>query len=119
MSYQLTHPSQRLFVVGTIRRIIRGLDLREPLHADGMDFCDTVLERDTLDTFLDLAILELAFRSSDDGGAFFHQWRSRSARNSQCTCRAARLLDECVCLYSSNGDASSSGPFIESPHDLC
>jgi hypothetical protein len=37
------HPSQRLLVVNHVRRIIGGLNLREALHADGMDLSDAVL----------------------------------------------------------------------------
>jgi hypothetical protein len=45
--------------------IIGGFDLREPLHADGMDLRNPVLEGHSLDVFLDLAILELAFEGDE------------------------------------------------------
>ena len=41
------HPLQAsddLFVVGSVRRIIGGLYFREPLHADGVDLGNPVLE---------------------------------------------------------------------------
>jgi len=36
---------RRLFVAGSVCWVISGLDLREPLHADSVDFRDPVLER--------------------------------------------------------------------------
>jgi hypothetical protein len=56
---------RRLFVVGSVRRIISGLNLREPLHAGGMDFGDPVLEPSALDVILNLAIPENAFQSDE------------------------------------------------------
>jgi hypothetical protein len=41
--HSLILQSRRLLVVGSVRRIIGGLDFREPLHADGVDLCDPVL----------------------------------------------------------------------------
>jgi hypothetical protein len=63
----LSHPleSRRLLVAGSVRRIISGLDLREPLHAGGMDFCDPVLEGGALDFILYLAISENAFQGDE------------------------------------------------------
>ncbi|HTF63028.1 MAG TPA: hypothetical protein VK638_09985 [Edaphobacter sp.] len=61
------HPpkSQRLFVAGSIRGIICGLDFREPLHAGGVDFCDPVLEGRALDFVFDFAIPEDAFQGDE------------------------------------------------------
>jgi hypothetical protein len=65
MRLSLSHPpeSRRLLVVGSVSWIIGGLDLREPLHAGGMDFGDPVLEPSALDVILDLAIPQSAFKS--------------------------------------------------------
>jgi hypothetical protein len=52
----------RLLVVGPVRRIVGGLDLREPLHADGVDLGDPVLEGDPFHLIFDLAIPENAFQ---------------------------------------------------------
>jgi hypothetical protein len=59
----LSHPpeSRRLFVAGSVCWIISGLDLRKPLHADGVNLRDPVLERGALDLILDLAIPQGAF----------------------------------------------------------
>ena len=58
------HPrSRRLFVVGSVSWIISGLDLRESLHAGGMDFGDPVLEPSALDVILNLTITQSAFKS--------------------------------------------------------
>jgi hypothetical protein len=60
------HPwSWRLLVVGSIRRIIGGFDFRKPLHADGVDLGDPVLEGGSFDLILDLAIPENAFQSDE------------------------------------------------------
>jgi hypothetical protein len=58
-----SHPPERrrLFVAGAVRGIIGGLDLREPLHAGGMNFGDMVLEGSALDLVLDFAMPEGAF----------------------------------------------------------
>ncbi len=48
-----------------IRRIICGLDFREPLHADGMDISDPVLERDALDLVFHLAIPENSLKRDE------------------------------------------------------
>jgi hypothetical protein len=42
-------PGRRLFVVGSVRGIIIGLDLREPLHAGAVDLGDPVLEGGSFD----------------------------------------------------------------------
>ena len=49
------------FVARAIRRIIGGLDLGEPLHADGMDLRDAVLEGLALDVVGDLAVAKRPF----------------------------------------------------------
>jgi hypothetical protein len=56
---------RHLLVAGSVCRIISGLDLREPLHADGADFCDPVLERGALNVILDLAITQGAFEGDE------------------------------------------------------
>jgi len=56
-------PSRRLLVAGSVCWIISGLDLREPLHAGGMDLCDPVLERGAL--ILYLAIPQGAFQGDE------------------------------------------------------
>ena len=63
----LSHPpeSRQLLVVGSVCWIIRGLDLREPLHAGGMNFGDTVLEGSALHFVLDFAIPEGAFKRDE------------------------------------------------------
>jgi hypothetical protein len=48
-----------------VRGIIGGLDLREPLHAGGMNFGDMVLEGSALDLVLDFAIPEGAFKRDE------------------------------------------------------
>jgi len=57
--------SQRLFVAGSIRGIICGLDFREPLHAGGVDLGDPVLERGALNLILYLAITQGAFEGDE------------------------------------------------------
>jgi hypothetical protein len=60
------HPwSGRLLVVGSVRRIIGGFDFRKPLHADGVDLGDPVLEADAFDVILYLAIPENAFQGDE------------------------------------------------------
>jgi hypothetical protein len=63
MRLSLSHPPERrrLFVARSVRGIIGGLDLREPLHAGGMNFGDTVLQDSALDLVLDFAMPEGAF----------------------------------------------------------
>ena len=63
MKLSLSHPpeSRRLHVAGSVCWIIIGLDLREPLHAGGMNFGDMVLEGSALDLVLDFAMPEGAF----------------------------------------------------------
>ena len=63
----LSHPPEcrRLLVAGSVCWIISGFDLREPLHADGVDFGDPVLERGALDLILDLAIPQGAFKGDE------------------------------------------------------
>ena len=60
MRLSLSHPpkSRRLLVVGSVSWIISGLELREPLHADGVDLGDPVLEGGPFDLILYLAIPE-------------------------------------------------------------
>src|ERR1700761_5756999 len=67
MRLSLSHPPERrrLFVAGSVRGIIGGLDLREPLHAGDMNFGDTVLEGSALDLVLDFAIPESAFEGDE------------------------------------------------------
>ena len=48
MIRQAHPPSQRLLVIASIRRIISGSDLGELPHSDGVDLCNSVLERDAL-----------------------------------------------------------------------
>jgi hypothetical protein len=57
--------SRRLLVTGSVRWVISGLDLREPLHADGVDLRDPVLERGALNFILDLAIPQGAFKGDE------------------------------------------------------
>jgi hypothetical protein len=54
------HPpeSRRLFVAGSIRRIISGLNLGEPLHAVGVNLGNPGLEGCALHFVLDFAITE-------------------------------------------------------------
>ena len=59
------HPPGRKLLVGPVRRIIIGLDLRESLHADGVDLRDPVLERGALNLILDLAIPQGAFKGDE------------------------------------------------------
>jgi hypothetical protein len=67
MRLSLSHPpeARRLFVVGSVCGIICGLDLRESLHADGVDLRDPVLERGALNLILDLAIPQGAFKCDE------------------------------------------------------
>jgi len=67
MRLSLSHPPEagRLLVVGSVSRIISGLDLREPLHADGVDLGDPVFEPGALDVILYLAIPENAFQGDE------------------------------------------------------
>jgi hypothetical protein len=63
--HSLILPSRRLLVAGSVRRIISGLDLREPLNAGGVNFGDPVLELGGLDVFLNLAIFQSAFEGDE------------------------------------------------------
>ena len=67
MRLSLSHPpeSRRLFVAGSVCWIISGLDLREPLHAGGMDFGYAVFERSALKLIFDLAIPQSAFKGDE------------------------------------------------------
>src|ERR1700730_16269204 len=67
MRLSLSHPpkSRRSLVAGSIRGVISGLDLREPLHAGGVDLGDPVLEPSALDVILNLAITENAFQGDE------------------------------------------------------
>ena len=60
----MSHPPEgrRLLVAGSVCWIISGIDLRKPLHADGVDLRNPGLERDVLDLILDLAIPQSAFQ---------------------------------------------------------
>jgi hypothetical protein len=60
MRLSLSHPPERrrLFVAGSVRGIIGGLELREPPHAGGMNLGGTVLEGSVLDLILDFAMPE-------------------------------------------------------------
>src|ERR1700722_9775805 len=61
------HPlrKRRLFFACAVRGIVRGFDLREPLHAGGMDFSDPVPDRQAVDVFLILAVAESAFEGDE------------------------------------------------------
>src|SRR5260370_3272853 len=67
MRLSLSHPpeSRRLLVAGSVCWIISGLDLREPLHAGGMDFGYAVFERGVLNLILDLAISQSALKGDE------------------------------------------------------
>src|SRR3984957_457101 len=67
MRLSLSHPPERLrlFVAGSVRGIVRGLDLGEPLHAGGMDFGYAVFERSALNIIFDLAIPQGAFKGDE------------------------------------------------------
>ena len=67
MRLSLSHPPERrrLFVAGSVRGIIGGLDLREPLHAGGMNFGDTVLEGNSLHFVLDFPIMQGTFKRDE------------------------------------------------------
>jgi hypothetical protein len=67
MRLSLSHPpkSRRLLVIGSVSWIVSGLDLREPLHADGVDLGDPVLEGGSFDVILYLAIPENAFQGDE------------------------------------------------------
>ena len=67
MRLSLSHPPEcrRLFVAGSVRGIIGGLDLREPLHASGVNLGDPVLEGGPFDLILYLAIPENAFQGDE------------------------------------------------------
>ena len=56
---------RRLLFGGPVRRIIGGFHLREPLHADGVDLGDPVLEGCPFDVILHLAIAENAFQGDE------------------------------------------------------
>jgi hypothetical protein len=64
--YRLIHQSRRrLLVVGSVRRIIGGFYLREPLNADGVDLGDPVLEGGPFDLILHLAMPQSAFQGDE------------------------------------------------------
>src|SRR6202049_1038090 len=67
MRLSLSHPpkSRRLLVVGSVSWIISGLELREPLHADGVDLGDPVLEGCPVHLILYLAMPENAFQGDE------------------------------------------------------
>jgi hypothetical protein len=57
--------NRRLFVVGSVCWIISRLDLRESLHADGVDLRDPVPERGALKFVFDLAIPQCALKGDE------------------------------------------------------
>ncbi len=59
------HPGKGLLVFSPVGRIISGFNFREPLHADGMDLTDPVLELSPVDIFHYLAIPENPFQSDE------------------------------------------------------
>ena len=59
---RFTHHIRRLFFAGPVVRIIGGLDLREPLHASGVDLSDPLLG---LPFGFDLAIPQDAFQGDE------------------------------------------------------
>jgi hypothetical protein len=61
----LIHLSRRLFVAGSVRWIVRGLDLRESFHAVGVNLGNSVLEVCALHFVLDFAIPEGAFKRDE------------------------------------------------------
>src|SRR5579859_3654321 len=62
-----SHPPERrqLFVAGSIRGIIGGLNLREPLHAVGVNLGNPVLERGALNLVRYLAIAQRTFEGDE------------------------------------------------------
>jgi hypothetical protein len=60
-----SNPTAMSFFASSVSWIISGLDLREPLHADGVDLSDPVLERRALNLILDLAIPQGAFEGDE------------------------------------------------------
>src|ERR1700727_2234608 len=65
MSRSSPTQGRRLLVVCSVRWIIGGFNFREPLHADGVDLCDPVLEDGPFDIILYLAISENAFQGDE------------------------------------------------------
>jgi len=67
MRLTLSHPpeSRRSLVAGSVCWIICGLDLRESLHADGVDLGDPVFERGAFNLIFDLAIPQSAFKGDE------------------------------------------------------
>src|SRR5258708_4371781 len=60
------HPrSRRLLVAGSVCRIISGFYLGEPLHGDGVDLGDSVLECGALNLIFHLAIPQGAFKGDE------------------------------------------------------
>jgi hypothetical protein len=59
------HRGLRLLVVSSVRRIIGGFNSLEPLHADGVDLGDLVLEGGPFDLIFYLAIPENAFQGDE------------------------------------------------------
>jgi hypothetical protein len=56
---------QQLLVAGTVGRIVSGLDLREPLHADGVDLRDPVFKGSAPNLVFDLAIPQGTFECDE------------------------------------------------------
>src|SRR5277367_6158074 len=54
-----------LLLACALRGIVVGFDLREPLHARCVDLVDSVLERNALDLFRDLAVLDFPFKGDE------------------------------------------------------
>jgi hypothetical protein len=62
----LTPPTRaELFLFSRVCRIVRGLDLREPLHAGGVNLGDPALEGCAPHFVLDVAIPEGAFKGDE------------------------------------------------------
>src|SRR5579859_857658 len=62
-----SHPPKKrpLLLAGAVGRIVGGLDLREPLHADGVDLRDPVFEPSGLNLIFDLAIPQGPFECDE------------------------------------------------------
>jgi hypothetical protein len=58
----LIYLDRRLLVVGSVRGVIGGFNFREPLHADGVDLGDPVLEDGPFNLTIYLAIPKSGFR---------------------------------------------------------
>jgi len=65
MSQLGSSTKERRLLVCSVRRIIGGFNFREPLHADGVDLGDPVLEGGPFDLILYLAIPKNAFQGDE------------------------------------------------------